>query len=138
MPKKKRKPLTAAKLRAKCITLAKQIAKTRDGYQCQFCGRTKDRGWKIDGSHVIAVGRCGGKLACHPLNIKALCSDCHRAWAENPALMGPWYRLRFPLRWAYVDREYQVWTSSDKDTISILWWRERLEELKAELKELEG
>ena len=134
MPRKKP---TAAKLRRMCIDLAKQIAKTRDRYTCQKCGKSAEHDkTKIDGSHVIAVGICGGRLACDPLNIKALCGwPCHRIWwSGSPVESGLWFAENWPDRWEYLQTQL-VLHRNEAGTIPIGWWRERLEELKEELKE---
>ena len=104
MAKKRRKKLERTKLREECLALAKTIAKTRDGYVCQKCGeRSAAKGHKIDGSHVFAVGGNSAVLAVDPINIKALCFECHQWFGGNPTESGDWFRETFPKRMEYLD-----------------------------------
>lgn len=82
----------------KSIELAKKIAKERDGYICVKCGKSKDNGWQIHGSHIKGVG-AHPRLAVEPRNIKALCATCHRWWHSSPTDSGKWFRETFP-EWA--------------------------------------
>jgi 5-methylcytosine-specific restriction endonuclease McrA len=130
----KRKPWTAAKYRKECIELAKTIAKTRDGYQCQRCDRTDG---KMDGSHVKESSTCGGDLATDTMNIKCLCAQCHIWWHACPDESGAWWRENFPVRAKYLDEkkaEYE--RNRNWGTLGILWWRQRHEDLKREMAEL--
>lgn len=133
--KKKKKVTPAPKLRKKCIELAKKIAKTRDGYKCQRCGKTKEAGWKIDGSHVHPVG-LDGRLAADPINIKALCAGCHMKWHEDPVTMGRWYIEMFPDRVWYLNQERLA--NRKLGTISRLEWQAIFDDLKKQMAQFEA
>lgn len=86
--------------RKHCVALAKRIALTRDGYQCVRCGRSKEHGYKIDGSHIFSEGGHPA-ISAEPDNIKALCSRCHTlagdSWHEDPANQD-WFDKKYPGR----------------------------------------
>ncbi len=87
--------------RKKAIELAKTIAKERDGYICQRCGKNRDTG-QIQASHDISVGQCIW-LAADINNITTLCAYCHlRWWHSNPIEAGKWHEDQFPERHAYI------------------------------------
>jgi len=87
----------ATDARKKAIELAKKIAKERDNYTCQKCGRSKKQGWKIDGCHILSVRY--GLTAANPKNIIALCTQCHTgaadSWHESP-MQQDWFHEKFP------------------------------------------
>ena len=129
MAKRKRKS-ERIRLKEQCLKLAKQIAKARDGYTCQKCGRT--RPYKIDGSHVVPVS-LDGRLASDPINIKALCSRCHLHWWHvSPAEAGPWFIERFPARWEYLQAERLA--NQRLGTIHIDWFRWRKDQLEKQFR----
>lgn len=33
-----------------------EVVRTRDGFKCQRCGRTKEQGFQIDAAHILPVG----------------------------------------------------------------------------------
>ena len=134
MAKKRRKKLERTRLRAKCIELAKTVAKTRDGYTCQRCGKDSSQR-QIHGSHVHPVTE-GSMLAVDPMNIKALCARCHFWWHEHPIDAADWFNERFSDRREYLD----TWRIDYRamGTIPIQWWRDRKEELTRELEEMQG
>lgn len=83
----------------KCIVEAKRIAKDRDDNQCKRCGKIDGQ---IHGSHIFGVGAYP-KLAVYPLNIKALCSHCHRWWHSTPTESGEWFRSTYPDWWEELE-----------------------------------
>ena len=85
--------------RKKMVERAKIEALERDGYVCQKCGKSKYTGWAIHGSHVFPEGRYHG-MSANPLNIKALCYDCHfNWWHKNPLQAAEWFKAKFPERY---------------------------------------
>lgn len=80
---------------SKCIELAKKIAKSRDGYKCVKCPRSKKNGYQIHGSHIIGVG-AEPRMAVMPRNIKALCATHHIWWHSDPTESGEWFKTTFP------------------------------------------
>jgi hypothetical protein len=59
------------------------MIRERDGWMCQFCGRTKAQGWQIDCAHIY--GRRDVMLRTDPDNALALCRRCHMEFTEHPA-----------------------------------------------------
>jgi HNH endonuclease len=58
----------------------------RDGYKCQYCGRTPQTGARLEIDHVIPVSQGG------PTNIDNLitaCFDCNRGKAARPVIDYP-------------------------------------------------
>jgi 5-methylcytosine-specific restriction endonuclease McrA len=91
-----------SKLNKQLDTLAKTLAKERDDYTCQKCGK-QERGSGMHGSHVIPVS-AGAKLRWDLMNIKALCYHCHlNWWHKNPLEAGQWFRDTFPERAEYLE-----------------------------------
>ena len=116
------------KLKDECEKMAKEIAKKRDMYTCQHCGKGPLKGSNCHGSHVIPVSH-DGRLASDSINIKCLCYHCHLNWWHlHPIEAGEWFTSKFPERWDYLSekkKEHQKMGS-----IPISWYRERKQELK--------
>lgn len=106
--------------------MAKEIAKKRDGYCCCYCGSSEGQ---IHGSHVIPVrGKYGDcKLSVNPINIKALCANCHRGWHSSPAVFGVWFVKRYPSRWVEIVRLHRSRIPAAK--VPASWWRAKEVEL---------
>ena len=109
----------------KCVTLAKLIAKERDGYICQKCGKSKKQGYQIQGSHILGVG-AHPRLAAEILNIKAMCSQCHRWWHSAPTESGEWFKTKFP-DWY---KELEILRQKEESSLKKKDWHKMLEELK--------
>ena len=115
------------KLKDACETMAKQIAKNRDGYVCQKC-HTPVKGSNAHGSQVIPVSH-DGRLASDPENIKCLCYHCHLNWWHlHPIEAGEWFTSTFPERWEYLSEQKRI--NHKLGSIPISWYRERKEWLK--------
>lgn len=98
MPKKGTNPW----YRIKCVEIAKRLAKERDGYICQWCGKSAAEGYQMHGSHVFPEGTYHGMSAMVE-NIKCLCANCHKwRWHESPADGIEWFSLKFPERYAML------------------------------------
>lgn len=87
---------SAAKKRA--ITLAKTIAKIRDGYICQKCGNSLAAGFQMHGSHIMPETWAG--TAADPENILCLCANCHvrgrDSWHQEPVNNARWLEEKYP------------------------------------------
>lgn len=105
--------------RKKCVERAKRLAKERDNWICQRCGKDGKNGYQIHGSHIFSEGRYHG-LSANILNIKALCAQCHMWWHENPIDAVNWFKERFPER-------YKKLLILSRTTIQIDWKREYLQ-----------
>jgi len=120
--KKKAKVHTQSWYRKKCVIEAKRIALTRDSYTCQKCGRSKENGFPIHGSHVFPEGRYHG-MSANPENIKALCYLCHMMWwHKHPTESGIWFSETFPER-------HKALKILSRETTKIDW-KSELERLK--------
>lgn len=122
--------------RKKSLELAKKIAILRDGGICQKCGRSKESGYRIHGSHILSVGY--HPALCATLkNIKALCAICHSpgfkgSWHEDPAgNLAPdgWFHKKYPGRIKYLLKlEKEISGSQD--------WEQIHEDLKQQFRKL--
>ena len=116
--------------RKKAIELAKKIAKERDNYICQKCGKTKDE-TQIQGSHIIPV-KAGGLIAADPENIIALCAGCHKwkgdSWHEAPKEQ-QWFDIKYPGLYDKLKKRHEV------RPIKKWEWEEVVEKLKKEWNE---
>ena len=105
---KKQKKHSQTYYRKKCVTWAKDDAKKRDNYTCQYCGKTKIQGWQIHGSHIKPEGSYPS-LSADPENIIALCATHHLAgmsrmignskepsWHGDPLYMADWFNKKYP------------------------------------------
>lgn len=76
---------------------AKELAKRRDGFTCQVCGKKKGEA-QIQGSHVFSVS-VHPHLAGDVENIKALCAYHHKWWwHSSPIDASDWFQGKFPER----------------------------------------
>ena len=125
----KKKP-ERTRLFTRCLRNAKTIAKIRDDYTCQRCGRKRSEGFKIDGSHVYPK-HIDKRLAVDPVNVKALCAACHMNWWHvHPVEAGLWYAETWPERLEYLRSQYEA--NRKLREPGIQWWRE-LDALLGEL-----
>jgi len=116
--RKKPIPKTQTWWRKKCVFIAKRLAKERDNYTCQKCGKKPD---KIDGSHVYPEGTYHG-MSAEVDNIKALCSFCHLYWwHKNPLEARDWFEMKFPDRYNRLKQMSRLIIKKD--------WKEEFEKL---------
>jgi hypothetical protein len=120
--------------RKKCVTLAKLIARKRDGDRCRYCGRSKEQGYSIHGSHVLPEGTYVS-MSADPDNIIALCSQHHMSganprmgtkepsWHSHPLLFGEWFRTTYP--------EHAKMLQERSRILQVVDWEKRYQELKA-------
>lgn len=103
--KPKLQSISKKKLNDENVELAKLIAKERDRYVCQHCGKTA-RQTAIHASHVINEAR-DHRLASDPENIKALCYNCHINWRhKNPIEAGQWFTNKWPGRYEKLQAKH--------------------------------
>ena len=123
--------------RKKCVAWAKEQAKKRDGYCCQYCGVSKARGASIHASHILPEGAYP-LMSVEPLNIISLCAVHHLAganprmssrepsWHGDPTLFAKWFSQNYPgleKRLREMDREKER---------HLVDWKRRWEELKSQ------
>lgn len=116
----------------KAIDLAKQVAKERDGYVCQKCGRSRDQGWTMHGSHIMPVDWSG--TAADPENIICLCAACHsvgrKSAHEDPVGFGVWFNKQYPGLYEKMQKKAYAYTANPYPKID---WDETIEKLKDQL-----
>lgn len=106
------KKKTQAWYKKKAIELAKKLAKERDKYTCQYCGKSGDTR-QIHGSHVYSVGS-KSFLATDLDNIKALCAYHHQWWWHSSPLEGAeWFTKKFPKRREYLEDKIRNYVKPD-------------------------
>ena len=93
--RKKAKAHTPSWYRKKCVEIAKVLAKERDNYICQRCGRSKKQGYQIHASHLKSEGT-HRSMSADLDNIMAKCAQCHMWWHENPTDSDKWFREKYP------------------------------------------
>lgn len=104
---KKKKVKSLSKLRKKCEDKAKEVAKKRDKYTCQKCGKVVS-GSDCHGSHVRPVSS-GNQFRFDIRNIKVLCYHCHiNWWHKNPIEAAEWFKEKFPDRYEYLFKTIQL------------------------------
>lgn len=119
-----KKPVT--KIRTEVATLAKLVAKSRDNYICQHCGK-KVKGSDAHGSHIEPESH-GNALRFDPNNIICLCYHCHMNWwHKSPLEASKWIKKKFPLKVKYVEE--------NRNKI-VKYTYEDYEEMKTNLKDL--
>ena len=93
------------KLNDENVELAKLIAKVRDKYTCQHCWKTVKE-TSIHASHVINEAR-DHRLASEPLNIKALCYNCHiNRRHKSPVEAWEWFKEKRPWRYEILQAQH--------------------------------
>lgn len=98
--------------RKKAVTLAKKLARMRDEFTCQYCGR-KEPNVRTHGSHIYAEGK-NPNMSADVDNILCLCAVHHMAHAS-------WNRSN---DWS--------WHGTPKEAID--WFKEKYPELEKELR----
>lgn len=119
-------------IRKKAIHLAMELAKERDSWTCQKCGKTKPE-VQIQGAHIIPI-QAKGVIAADPENIIALCSSDHKwagdSWHESP-LDQDWFHKKFPGLFKKLKLKH------DPREVKQFEWQEiynKLKDLKKEIK----
>lgn len=121
--------------RKKCVAWAKDAAKTRDNYTCQHCGKTRDSGWAIHGSHILPEGAYVS-MSADVDNIIALCATCHiggfnrggsrvKSWHGDPMYFAEWFNKRWPGRYQELHTRAQ--------TMTVVNWEQRWASIKNDL-----
>ena len=81
--------------RKKCVARAKEEAKKRAGYKCEKCGRSKEQGYQMHGSHIYPES-IYKSMSAEVSNILCLCALCHWDWHENPLAAADWFKKKYP------------------------------------------
>lgn len=100
--RKMRVGAVAAVLGRKLDKLWATYIKTRDGWRCQRCGRSKEAGFKIEAAHIVPRSR-SLLLRWDKNNGVALCYACHEIrWHGHSDGLG-WFKEKYPDRWALLE-----------------------------------
>lgn len=139
---KKKKPLTdqqkTEKKRKKCVALAKEISKIKEGYKCQYCGVGKPQR-QIHSHHMFHEG-FHRPMSADVDNLITLCASHHQSFAGSkysfsfhscPTESTEWFKKHYPER-------YKSLLARSKKIIplSYHYWEAKEIELKAILSDL--
>lgn len=135
--------LTELKRKA-CVKIAKDIAKHKAGYHCEFvdengvrCHRKAENGYQMHGSHI----KCEAShksMSANPENLQCHCAGHHTGmgnvtpnWHKDPLLMIMLFAKQQPDRARRLNIEAQATKHCD-----LYFWTTKLAELKNELSNL--
>jgi hypothetical protein len=118
--------------RQKAIDIAKKVAKERDSWICQKCGKGKLAG-QIQGAHIFPI--TFGNTAADPDNIIAMCASDHEwarnSWHNSPLENAEWFLVKWPGRYERLKaKAYPIRPIKEYE------WKEKLEDLKKQYKDL--
>ena len=118
--------------RKKCVVLAKIEAKKLVNYRCEHCGRTRDKGWQMHGSHIKPEGTYKS-MSADVDNILCLCARCHTggmwknskepSWHTDPLYMAEWFNKKYPGRYLMLTKRAQ--------NIQVVNWEKKYAEMKS-------
>ena len=107
---------SSAWYRKKATEIAKKIVKELANYTCERCYKSKKKGSKIDGAHILSTGAYP-EMSCVLLNILCLCSSCHsfgkNSWHHNPVDAVKWFNKKYPGRYNKLIKISQTRTNID-------------------------
>lgn len=140
MPKipKKKKEKSQEWYRKKCVAKAKELAKKRDGYKCQYdgCGKSKANGWQMHGSHCYGEGS-NKRMSADVDNIITLCATHHvggmwknakePSWHEDPLTMSEWFRNKYPELAATLKERVR---KQHEEVLPAINWEKKWQEMK--------
>jgi hypothetical protein len=116
----------------KAIDMAKLVAKERDGYVCQKCGRSREQGWTMHAAHIMPVSWSG--TCADPENMLTLCATCHSMGKtsahDDPVNFGRWFDEHYPGLYDKMRDKAFKYSSNPYPKIN---WVELREELKDQL-----
>ena len=142
--KKKKKPPTqqqlTEKMRKRCVSVAKEISKIKDGYRCQYCGVGKPQ--RMVHSHHLWHEGTYKSMSADPDNLLTLCASHHQGgmymrsndgfnFHNSPRESTEWVMETYPER--YQRLKVQSLTTKRCD---MSFWQEKLLELQNELNKL--
>jgi len=141
-PKKKKPPTKQQlieKLRKKCVTRAKVLAKRRDGYKCLYCGVGKPQ--RMIHSHHFYHEGLNKHMSADVKNLVSLCATHHQGgkWMRSnsgfnfhnsPTEAKEWFDKTYP----DVSERLKI-RSQEKYTLDMSYWLEKEKEL-LELEEM--
>ena len=133
MKKKLSQQQMTEKLRKRAVVIAKEIAKKRDGYKCQYCGIGKPQR-QVHSHHIFHEGMCKS-MSADPDNLITICAIHHMAgkWVNSrgwnihgsPRESTEWIQALIPERYAELKQR-----SLQYQKLDIIYWNKKLEELR--------
>lgn len=129
------------KLRKKCVTIAKEIAKIKDNYKCIYCGIGKPQ--RMVHSHHFFHEGLYKSMSADVDNLLTLCASHHQGglymrsndkfnFHNSPRESTEWFIEHYPERY----RELKERSVKFVD-LSYKHWEEKLAELKVEYDNLD-
>ena len=110
----------------KAIELAKKII--REKGICEKCGRRKEHGYQMHGSHIFSIN-ASAELAADLDNLQCLCAGCHKmkndSWHESPLEQWEWFNKKFPGRYERLNKRRQKIVKANEQ-----FWQEKYNNLK--------
>jgi hypothetical protein len=84
--------------RKKCVNYAKKIRVQLQNGICEKCGRSREAGYVMHGSHIYPEGKYRN-MSADLNNILCLCYYCHfQWWHKHPVDAGEWFTNKYPER----------------------------------------
>lgn len=135
---KKKKVLTenqqVEKLRKKCVTIAKKLARQRDNFKCEYCGIGEPQK-RTHGSHIYSEGT-NRAMSADVDNILCLCASHHMVgqwnqsakdfnWHGSPAEAMDWFTKKYPELYQKLKSRTQQYHKLDR-----IFWEKKMEELR--------
>ena len=122
------------RLRKRCVALAKELAKKRDNYKCQYCGIGKPQR-QVHSHHIFHEGMYKS-MSADPDNLISLCVIHHQGgfgWKSptgfnfhnSPRESTEWVMEHYPERYAELKKRSLEYIKTD-----YIYWTKKLEELK--------
>lgn len=132
--KKKKEPTElqkVEKLRKKCVLLAKEIAKKRDGGKCCYCNKSRPE-VAIHSHHIYNEG-CHRAMSADVDNLITVCFTHHSSswnskepsFHKNPMEMADWFLEHYPERHNILKARSITYTKLDR-----IFWENKMVELK--------
>lgn len=133
-PKTKKEPTElqkVEKLRKKCVLLAKEIAKKRDGGKCCYCNKSRPE-VAIHSHHIYNEG-CHRAMSADVDNLITVCFTHHSSswnskepsFHKNPMEMADWFLEHYPERHNILKARSVTYQKLDR-----IFWGNKMEELK--------
>lgn len=126
------------KLRKKCVKLAKEISKKKQGNKCQYCGNSQRQ---IHSHHIFSEGLYRS-MSADVDNLISLCAIHHTGgqWGKSPDNFSfhtaprestEWYIKNFP-------ENYQKLLKRSRKLVNLdfKYWENKFKKLKKQLKKL--
>jgi len=133
MKKKKTEQQLKEQMRKRCVRLAKDISKKRDGYKCCYCGVGSPQR-RMHSHHIFHEGLYRS-LSAEPDNLITLCASHHQGglWMRSndgfnfhnsPRESTEWVKEKYPERYEDLKNRRPI-------VCTIQFWEEKMKKLKS-------